>query len=189
MEKIGKCAEEQDNEYTIRGHWGASGGCQCFCIKACIKKRKPHFIIMYGKFWLDGDFFVRNLDASVELRQYQSLSQRNLFLILTEFFSSLFFPFFTKVLFRSWFFHKQRASTCEFYKVHDVNRIWKLHENRALTWAVAAKINSPRIFSQVRKKGTYLIYQLLFENTFLELTRLLLKISEYFFKKMLRWMF
>ena len=35
--------------------------------------------IMHGKFWFDGDFFVRNLDPSVELRQYQLLSQRNFF--------------------------------------------------------------------------------------------------------------
>ena len=111
------------------------------------------------------------------------------FLSWQNFFLLSFFLFLLRSLFRSWFFHKQRASTCEFYKVHDVNRIWKLHENRALTWAVAATIDSPRIFSQVRKKGTFLIYQLLFENIFLELTRLLLKVSEYFFKKTLRWTF
>ena len=29
--------------------------------------------IMDGNFWFDGDFYVRNLDASVELRHYQSL--------------------------------------------------------------------------------------------------------------------
>ena len=29
---------------------------------------------MYDNFWFDGDFPVQNLDASVELRQYQSLS-------------------------------------------------------------------------------------------------------------------
>ena len=51
---------------------------------------------MYGKFWFDGDFFVRNLDASVELRQYQSLSQRNLFLFLTGFF--ILFLFFNQGL-------------------------------------------------------------------------------------------
>ena len=37
------------------------------------------FNISYGKFWFDGDFFVRNLNAIVELRQYHSLSQRNFF--------------------------------------------------------------------------------------------------------------
>ena len=29
-----------------------------------------------NNFWFDGDSFVRNLDASMELRQYQLLSQR-----------------------------------------------------------------------------------------------------------------
>ena len=29
--------------------------------------------IMDGNFWFDGDFFVRNLDARVELRHYQLL--------------------------------------------------------------------------------------------------------------------
>ena len=132
---------------------------------------------MYGTFWLDGDF---SASTSRFHKGICFLSWQNFFLLY-------FFLFLLRSLFRSWFFHKQRASTCEFYKMQDVNRIWKLHENRALTWAVAATINSPRIFSQVRKKGTFLIYQLLFENTFLELTRLLLKISEYFFfKKTLR---
>ena len=102
--KIGKCAEGQDNEYTdsfpnydsrpLRGFRRLS----MFLYQGLHKEKgNLAFIIMYGTFWLDGDFFVRNLYASVELRQYQSLSQRNLFLILTEFFSSLFFPFFTKV--------------------------------------------------------------------------------------------
>ena len=58
---------------------------------------------MYSKFWFDGDSFVWNLDASVELRQHQSLSQKKFFLFLTEcyFFFLLwafffFFYFFTK---------------------------------------------------------------------------------------------
>ena len=38
------------------------------------------------------------------------------------------------------FFHKRRASTCEFCELRDVN---KIHEYRASTWAVAAKM-SPR---------------------------------------------
>ena len=36
-------------------------------IKYCIKVRKPVFNIMYGKFWFDSDFFVQNLDVSVNL--------------------------------------------------------------------------------------------------------------------------
>ena len=31
--------------------------------------------IMDGNFWFEGDFYVRNLDASVELRHYQSLKK------------------------------------------------------------------------------------------------------------------
>ena len=38
----------------------------------------------FDKFRFYGDFFVRNLDISVELRQYQSLSPRTFFLFLTE---------------------------------------------------------------------------------------------------------
>ena len=59
---------------------------------------------MYGKFWLDGDFFVRNLGASVKFRQYQSLSQRNFVLYLTEWYpffllwACLIFPFFSQGL-------------------------------------------------------------------------------------------
>ena len=33
-------------------------------------KRKTFFKFMYDKFWFDGDFYVRNLDPTVELRQY-----------------------------------------------------------------------------------------------------------------------
>ena len=118
--------------------------CSCFSIKAgtCIKKRKPRFNNVFGKCWFDGDFFVRNQDAIVELRLYQSLPQSNIFLFLTEWysffllwacfsFSFLFLSFLSWTFFRFWFFHgqrfvhKQRASTCEFGKVRDVNKIWK----------------------------------------------------------------
>ena len=62
---------------------------------------------MYGKVWLDGDFFVRNMDASVELRHYMSLLQRKFFFSLQNgtlsfFFGpffSFFFLFFTKDFF------------------------------------------------------------------------------------------
>ena len=42
-----------------------------FCIKAgtYIKKRKPCFYHYVWQILVDGDFFVRNLDASVRLRQ------------------------------------------------------------------------------------------------------------------------
>ena len=101
-EKIGKCAEEQEyrdsfpnyDSRPLRGFRRLS----MFLYQGLHKEKETSLLTLCtGTFWLDGDFFVRNLDASVELRQYQSLSQRNLFLILTEFFSSFFFPFFTKV--------------------------------------------------------------------------------------------
>ena len=62
-----------------------------FLYKGLYKEKKNLALsTMYGKFWFDSDFFVWNLDASVELRQYQSLSQRNLFLFLAEIFYSFF---------------------------------------------------------------------------------------------------
>ena len=62
------------------------------------------FSLMYDKFRLDGDFSVRNLDASVEFRQCQSLSQRIFFFSWQNgspfvFFEPIFFfflRFFTK---------------------------------------------------------------------------------------------
>ena len=51
-----------------------------FVARHAERKGNLVFNIMYHKFWFDGDFFVRNLDASVELRQYQSLSPRIFFL-------------------------------------------------------------------------------------------------------------
>ena len=83
--KTEKRGEEPDNDrytafkITIRGY------CLRFCIKAvtCIKKRKPRLTSCLAN-------FVRNLDARVKLRQYQSLSQSNFFLFLTE--SCSFFP-------------------------------------------------------------------------------------------------
>ena len=93
--KTEKRGEEPDNDrytafkITIRGY------CLRFCIKAvtCIKKRKPRLTSCLAN-------FVRNLDARVELRQYQSLSQSNFFSFLNRivlFLSSLdlFFPFFS----------------------------------------------------------------------------------------------
>ena len=73
----------------------------CFFIKAgtCMKRRNLVFNIIYCKFWFDGDFFVQNLDTSVELHQYQSLSQGNFFsfhdriILLRSFLGLFFFPF------------------------------------------------------------------------------------------------
>ena len=124
--KTANCVDEQDNESTYSfqnydSRW-------LFFIKAgtCMKRRNLVFNIIYCKFWFDGDFFVQNLDTSVELHQYQSLSQGNFFLFMTEWYSfvlfrACFFPFFIqRTFFRFWFFHeqrffqKQRTSTCEF---------------------------------------------------------------------------
>ena len=89
--KAGKCAaEKQDvtsNESTdsirktlttemrflgqiARFHYfkiTLQGDCLCFCIKVskCFTK-KPPFSVMNDKFRFDSDFFVRNLDASME---------------------------------------------------------------------------------------------------------------------------
>ena len=82
---------------TIRGYLR-------FCIKASsyIKKRKPRLTSCLAH-------FVGNLDARVELRQYQSLSLSNFFLFLTVvlFLSSLdlFFLFFSP---RTFFLQKCR---------------------------------------------------------------------------------
>ena len=62
------------------------------------------FNIMYGKVWLDGDFFVRNMDASVELRHYMSLLQRKFFLFFTEWYS--FFLLWAIFFFFLFFFTK-----------------------------------------------------------------------------------
>ena len=42
--------------------------------------------------------------------------------------------------------------------------------------------NSLSRLAHVRDYDTFLIYQLLFQNTFFNITRVLLKISEFFFK-------
>ena len=44
-----------------------------------IEKENLVFNVVYGKVWLDGDFFVRNMDASVEFRHYKSHLQRKFF--------------------------------------------------------------------------------------------------------------
>ena len=97
--KTANCVEEQDNESTYSfqnydSRW-------LFFIKAgtCMKRRNLVFNIIYCKFWFDSDFFVQNLDTSVELYQYQSLSQGNFFsfhdriILLRSFLGLFFFPF------------------------------------------------------------------------------------------------
>ena len=90
-----------------------------FVSRLVLAERKGDFVfnIMYGKFWFEGDFFVQNLDASMELRQYQSLSQgKSSFFswqigtlsFLTDWYSffllwALFFFFSPTTFFRFWF--------------------------------------------------------------------------------------
>ena len=125
--KTEKRGEEPDNDrytafkITIRGY------CLRFFIKAvtCIKKRKPRLTSCLAN-------FVGNLDARVELRQYQSLSQSNFFLFLTE--SCSFFPLCTcfflffslRTFFRFWFFHEQRFYHKQRVFICDVNKVMKI---------------------------------------------------------------
>ena len=72
-----------------------------------------YFELMYGKFWLDGDFFVRNMDASVELRHYKSLLQRKFFFSLQNGTLSFFFgPVFSFSFF--FFFYQGLFSALDF---------------------------------------------------------------------------
>ena len=76
--KTAKCAEEENNESTYSFQNCDLRQVLMFLYHGLyLQKKKGDFVfnIMYGKFWFDGDFFVQNLDASMELRQYQSLSQ------------------------------------------------------------------------------------------------------------------
>ena len=81
--KTGKCAEGQDDESTYSFQNYDSRRLLMFLYQVlAYRKGNLVFNIVYGNLWFDGDFFVRNLDTSVGLRQYKSLSQR------------FFFPFF-----------------------------------------------------------------------------------------------
>ena len=87
---------------------------------------------MYVKFWIDNDFFVRNLEASVKALLAQVAFTKDFFFFtrqsgtLSFFFASGFFSedFLTLLIFpRAKVFHKQRVSTREFCKVRDENKI------------------------------------------------------------------
>ena len=84
--KTVKCAEVQDNEST-------------FSFQNCDSRQGR-------KLWFNGDFFVQNLDASVELPQYLLLSQRKFFSFLERLI--LFLSFLSLLLF---FFFNQRLSS------------------------------------------------------------------------------
>ena len=77
-----------------------------------IKKRDFRFNIMCGKFRFDGDFYVGNLDASTELCQFWSLSRRNFFLFLAEWYS-FFLSSLVQISF-SFFFHQGLSSAFDF---------------------------------------------------------------------------
>ena len=136
--KTAKCAEEQDSEQTY-----SFQNCdprQVFCIQMFLhqgwylhKERETSLLTLCMV-----NFDIQTLDASVEFRQHQSLSQRKFFSFLDRlvlFLSSLslfyFFVFFTNDFLPLMIFHEQRfflkkdAFTCEICKVHDVNKIWK----------------------------------------------------------------
>ena len=78
-----------------------------------IKKRDFLFNIMCGKFRFDGDFYVGNLDASTELCQYWSLSRRNFFLFLAEWYS-FFLSSLVQISFSFFFFHQGLSSAFDF---------------------------------------------------------------------------
>ena len=84
--KTGKFAEEQDNA-SKDSFQNKEAIANVFISRLTLRKGNLNAIIMYGKFWFDGDLSDRNLDVSVELRQYQSLSPRKFFIFLTEWYS------------------------------------------------------------------------------------------------------
>ena len=73
-----------------------------------------YFELMYGKFWLGGDFFVRNIDASVELRHYKSLLQRKFFFSLQNGTLSFFFGPVFSYFFFFFFFYQGLFSALDF---------------------------------------------------------------------------
>ena len=116
------------------------GDCWCLCIQDSIKKRKPRFQHCVWQ-----SLVGRRLLCSKYGRQRGAPTlhvsfTKEIFLFFTEWYSlisfffgpffSFFFFFLLMTFFRSWFFreqrffHKQRASTSDFFKVPDVNKIW-----------------------------------------------------------------
>ena len=146
-EKIGKCAEGQDNESTYSSQNYDSRRLLMFSYQGWYlhKQKETSFQNLCLTFC-----FVRNLDDSVELRQYQLLSQRTFF-------------FLPKAFFRFWFFlelrvfHKQKVCTCEF-----------------VMYAMQTKYannmkNEPQDEQKIPLRDasdTFLIYQLITQSTF-----------------------
>ena len=136
-------------------------------------KEKENLVlnIMWDKFWFAGDFLFEIWTAwspASTCRFHKEsffLSWQNgtlsFFFGPVFFFFSSFFLFLPVTLFRFWFSMRKDFSIiefCDFFKVRDVNKIWKLLENWAPTWAFAMKFASG--------DSPYLSYYLLFENTF-----------------------
>ena len=93
------------------------------------KEKETSFSTLCMAVWLDGDFFVRNMDASVELRHYMSLLQRKFFLFFTEWYSffllwACFFFFF----FFFFYFTKHFFSALDFSVSKDFSITKELHE-------------------------------------------------------------
>ena len=124
---------------------------------------------MYNKFWFDTNFFVRNLDVRLELRQHQSLSQR-IFSFLDRmvlFLSSLslfinFFHFF-QVLPSAFDFPMSKRSfiSIELPRVNFVK--WRSKQNMQMTWKTSPKMcgcreNSPRGFARLQDYDTFLMH-------------------------------
>ena len=145
---------------------------------------------MYNKFWFDTNFFVRNLDVRVELRQYQSLSQRifsfldRMVLFLSSLSLFIYFFHFFQVLPSAFDFPRSKRSfiIIELPRVNFVKwrskQICKWHEKQAPRCAVAAKIlpgDSPGY-----KIMTPSWCMSFIRNAFFKITRVLLKISEIF---------
>ena len=73
MWKTGKCADDWDRYTAFKLPFEMI--VNVFVHYSLLVYRKGNHVsnIMDGNFWFDGDFYVRNLDASVELRHYQLL--------------------------------------------------------------------------------------------------------------------
>ena len=137
--KTGKCAKKQDNElinsfqnYNLRR-------LLMFLYQGWYlhKEKETSFLTScMAHFGLTVTSLVK-FRHQHEAPLVQVVFTKEFFLYLTEwypFFLSLglfFFFFFPRTFFCFWFFHeqrffhKQRASMCEFCKVHNVNKIWK----------------------------------------------------------------
>ena len=135
--KSAKWAEEQDNKSTYSFKTTIRGNYWCFCIKYLHKEKETSFqhhvrqILVWQRLLCSKSGSQREapLVQVAFTKEYFSLPDR-----VVPFLSSLglvFFLFFsedflTLLIFpRAKVFHKQRASSREFCKVRDENKIWK----------------------------------------------------------------